>query len=161
MRIIVEAGGTKCKWGLIDDVHKIIETKGFNPNCANIYNLIDMANHVAGRCDGTVEYINYYGAGCGSRINAENIGNALSRVFNSAKIHVGTDLEAAAKALFGDQSGIAAIIGTGAAAGVYNGWQIVKQAPSVGYLLGDEGSGSFLGKTLITKILRNELSPDI
>ncbi|MBO7595269.1 MAG: hypothetical protein J6T12_09885 [Salinivirgaceae bacterium] len=161
MRIIVEAGGTKCKWGLTGSRTRTIETIGFNPNCGHTDGLLGIAQAVAEVAENEVESVLYFGAGCGNRQNQELVRDTLYKVFANAQIKVCSDLEGAATALFGQEQGIAAVLGTGASAGVYNGSEIIQQAPSLGYLLGDEGSGAYLGKTLIQKVLRRELSDDI
>ena len=155
MKLLVEAGGTKCKWGIIGDNNDIIETTGFNPNCSSIDNLYTIANDVKAHIGENVESVLYFGAGCSNR--KSEIANVIINVFNCPKVNIHTDLEGAAIALFGKESGISAIIGTGSAAGFFNGTAIEQQAPSLGYLLGDEGSGAYLGKTLIAKIIRKEL----
>lgn len=161
MKIIVEAGGTKCKWGLIDNQIRTVETIGFNPNCGHPDGLLGIAQAVAEVPKNGPDSVLYFGAGCGNQQNQELVRNTLKKVFTNAEIKVCSDLEGAAIALFGDQQGIAAILGTGAAAGYYNGKKIEKQAPSLGYLLGDEGSGAYIGKELITRVLRNDFSTDI
>lgn len=161
MRLLVEAGGTKCKWGLIGNEKSVIETIGFNPNCSPTSDLRTLANNVKMQIDSDIESILYFGAGCSNSKNKSDIANVLTSVFNCPDVNVHTDLEGSAIALFGKKSGISAILGTGASAGFFNGSEIEKQAPSLGYLLGDEGSGAYLGKTLITKVLRNELSTDL
>ncbi len=161
MKIIVEAGGTKCKWGLIGNNLQAIETQGFNPNSSDVGTLTAMAKSVSAKTTENVGSIFYFGAGCSNIANKKAVGDALTAVFKCSDVQVYTDLEGAAIALFGNQQGIAAILGTGAAAGYYNGKVIERQTPSLGYLLGDEGSGAYIGKTLITKVLRNELSTDL
>ena len=158
MKIIVEAGGTKCKWGLIDGQIRTIETIGFNPNCGHPDGLLGIAQAVAEVVENEPDSVLYFGAGCGNQQNQELVRGTLNKVFANAEIKVCSDLEGAAIALFGKQPGIAAILGTGAAAGYYNGNEIERHAPSLGYLLGDEGSGAYIGKTLIEKVLRSELS---
>ena len=161
MKIIVEAGGTKCKWGLIDNQIRTVETIGFNPNCGHPDGLLGIVQAVAEVAKNEPDSVLYFGAGCGNQQNQELVRSTLKKVFTNAEIKVCSDLEGAAIALFGNQQGFAAILGTGAAAGYYNGKVIECQAPSLGYLLGDEGSGAYIGKTLIVKVLRNELSTDL
>lgn len=161
MKIIVEAGGTKCKWGVIGSILQTIETQGFNPNSSDVGTLTAMAKSVSAKTTENVGSIFYFGAGCSNIANKKAVGDALTAVFKCNDVQVFTDLEGAAIALFGNQPGIAAILGTGAAAGYYNGKSIERQAPSLGYLLGDEGSGAYIGKTLIAKALRNEFSEDL
>lgn len=161
MKIIVEAGGTKCKWGLIGNRTRTIETIGFNPNCGHADGLLGIAQAIAEVAENETESVLYFGAGCGNQQNQELVRATLCKVFTNAEIKVCSDLEGAAIALFGHEQGIAAILGTGASAGVYNRSEMLLQAPSLGYLLGDEGSGAYFGKILIQKVLRNELSKDI
>lgn len=66
-----------------------------------------------------------------------------------AEVHVGNDMMSAARALLGNDKGIACILGTGSNACYYDGNDIVKSTVSLGYVLGDEGSGCQIGKTLI------------
>ena len=134
MKIIVEAGGTKCKWGLIDNQIRTVETIGFNPNCGHPDGLLGIAQAVAEVAKNEPDSVLYFGAGCGNQQNQELVRSTLKKVFTNAEIKVCSDLEGAAIALFGDKSGIAAILGTGAAAGYYNGKVIERQAPSLGYL---------------------------
>ena len=161
MKIIVEAGGTKCKWGLIGSNLQTIETQGFNPNSSNVGALTAMAESVSAKTTEKVCSIIYFGAGCSNIVNKKAVCDALTAVFKCCDVQVYTDLEGAAIALFGNKPGVAAILGTGAAAGYYNGKEIERQAPSLGYLLGDEGGGAYIGKTLIAKVLRNEFSDDL
>lgn len=159
MKLLVEAGGTKCKWGIIGNNNDIIETTGFNPNCSSINNLYTIANDVKAHIGDNVESVLYFGAGCSN--SKSDIANVIVNVFNCPEVKIHTDLEGAAIALFDKESGISAILGTGAAAGFFNGTAIEQQAPSLGYLLGDEGSGAYLGKTLIAKMIRNEFNSDL
>ena len=161
MKIAVEAGGTKCKWGLIDSKLLTIETRGFNPNSSPASALSALCAKVLAQINNPVDTIIYYGAGCSTVANKKTVSNAGSDAFSCTNVQVFSDLEGAAIALFGDRSGIAAILGTGAAAAYYNGKAIEHQAPSLGYLLGDEGSGAHIGKTLITKAIRGEFSADL
>ena len=161
MRIIVEAGGTKCKWGLISNEIQIVETRGFNPNCSSAADLTALCATILPKTVKPVDTIIYYGAGCSGAANKKIVASALSNAFGCNNIRVFSDLEGAAIALYGNQPGIAAILGTGAAAGYYNGKEIEHMAPSLGYLLGDEGSGAYIGKTLIAKAIRGELSSNL
>ena len=161
MKIVVEAGGTKCKWRLIDSELLTIETHGFNPNSSPIADLADLCSSVRAKNTKPVDNILWFGAGCAADANKKTVGNTLCSIFNCTNVQVFTDLEGAAIALFDDRPGIAAILGTGAAAGYFNGEKIETQAPSLGYLLGDEGSGTYIGKILITRVLRGELSSDL
>jgi N-acetylglucosamine kinase-like BadF-type ATPase len=161
MKIVVEAGGTKCKWGLIDSQLLTIETSGFNPNSSLATTLSALCTTILSQTSKPVDSILWFGAGCAAKANKEIVGDTLRSVFNCNNVQVFSDLEGAAIALFGNKPGIAAILGTGAAAGYYNGQLIEHQTPSLGYLLGDEGSGAYIGKELISKAIRGEFSANL
>lgn len=158
MKIIVEAGGSKCRWALIGSHTQTFTSIGFNPNTSQSSVLADAAYNINKTCVEAVEQIIFFGAGCGNNTNKQLVKEILYQAFECQDISVHTDLEAAAIAHFGNNCGIAAILGTGAAAGCFNGKTITHQAPSLGFLMGDEGSGAYLGKMLVTKIIREELN---
>ena len=105
----------------------------------------------------TVSSIDYYGAGCATPQNAFRMEGYLRMYFPTADIHVWSDLMAACHALAGEREAIVCILGTGAASCHYDGQEMVSRAPSLGWLLGDEGSGTHLGKCLLTAYLSETL----
>jgi glucosamine kinase len=164
MKLIVEAGGTKCRWGICNESGKSeFITKGFNPNFSEIGILkYIIENELISKSKiRTFDSIYYYGTGCSNPMNQQVIKEALSEYFISPEINVVSDLEGSAKAIFNEKEGLIAILGTGASAGYYNGKTLPCIAPSLGYLLGDEGSGAYLGKELIRRYLRNELDEEL
>jgi glucosamine kinase len=82
-------------------------------------------------------------------------------VYKKAAVHVDHDLMGAAKALCGNEKGVACILGTGSNSCYYNGKKIVKNSPGLGYVLGDEGSGAYLGKRVIQHYLYNTFDEDL
>ena len=68
---------------------------------------------------------------------------------------------AAARALCGNLKGIACILGTGANSCFYDGKKIVKNSPGLGYILGDEGSGAYLGKKVIQYFMYKTFDEDL
>lgn len=94
-----------------------------------------------------IQEIFYYGTGCANPSNAKIVRKALEALFPEAKIEVTHDLMGAARALCGREKGIACILGTGSNSCFYNGKKIIKNSPGLGYVLGDEGSGAYLGKS--------------
>jgi N-acetylglucosamine kinase-like BadF-type ATPase len=164
MELIIEAGGTKCRWGIgKSSGNTEITTQGFNPNFSDIkllHNIIK-DNLLEKLKDTTFNSIYYFGAGCANPTNQRLIEHVLSEYFKSDYIKVASDLEGAAKAIFKENKGRIGILGTGASAGYYNGNIIKNTAPSLGYLLGDEGSGAYLGKELIKRYLRDELDEEL
>lgn len=152
MILIADGGSTKTEWILVEGqqvMHQFL-TKGFNPNYtdwATIVAIID--SEFPSDCPDDVENINYYGSGCGNERNCQLVSAALQRRFPTAEIHVSHDLMAAAHGLLGHEKGIACILGTGANSCLYDGKNIVNQAVSLGYLVGDEGSGTHIGKHIL------------
>jgi glucosamine kinase len=109
----------------------------------------------------TIEHIYYYGTGCSNIENAKSIKTALTRVFPQASVNVNTDLMAAARAVCGHEKGIACILGTGSNSCYYNGKNIVRNSPGIGYVLGDEGSGAYLGKKVLQYYLYDTFDEDL
>ncbi len=103
----------------------------------------------------------FYGTGCKSPINARMIRKAISTVFPEAEVMVTHDLLAAARALCGDEKGVACILGTGSNSCYYNGSKIMKNSPGLGYVLGDEGSGAYLGKKVLQYYLYKTFDEDL
>lgn len=99
----------------------------------------------------------FYGAGCSSEEKRKIVMDAIKSNFPQSEIEINHDLLGAARALCGHQEGIAAILGTGSNSCYYDGKQIVENIASLGFILGDEGSGAHIGKTFIQAYLNNEL----
>jgi len=151
--LIADSGSTKCEWCVVDKgkIKKTVFTLGISPYFLNgdqIEELVrrDLFTQVY-RFSITAIY--YYGTGCKSIENQKMIRNALKRVFPGIAITVDIDLMGAARAVCGNQKGIACILGTGSNSCYFNGKKIVKNSPGLGYVLGDEGSGAYLGKKVI------------
>jgi N-acetylglucosamine kinase-like BadF-type ATPase len=89
------------------------------------------------------------------------VGKALKQNFPDADIEVDHDLMGAARAVCGHEKGIACILGTGSNSCYYNGKKIVKNSPGLGYVLGDEGSGAYLGKKVLQYYLYNTFDEDL
>lgn len=99
--------------------------------------------------DAVPDAVYYYGTGCGNEQNVKLVFKSLHAVWPHAKIEVSHDLMAAARGLCGHEKGVASILGTGSNSCYYDGKDIVKNNPGLGFILGDEGSGAFLGKKVI------------
>jgi glucosamine kinase len=99
----------------------------------------------------------YYGAGVVELQAADLVRKIISASFPSSMIHISTDLEGAARAACGRESGTVAILGTGSHAAVFDGFHILRQANALGYMLGDEGGGCDIGKSLVQAYFYNEM----
>ena len=90
-----------------------------------------------------------YGAGCGSDARRAVMHKAIASIWPASTIAVQTDLLGAARGLCGSEKGLVLILGTGMNIGWYDGARLHQPMPSLGYVLGDEGSGADIGRTLL------------
>ena len=178
MRLIIDAGSTKMEWILMEGnvVKSRFMTEGFNPNYSdrqcleNIINLVETRliaspNNdcpVSRRDESTsLQAMHYYGTGCGNPQNCQMIKEVFQNHFPNAEIHVTHDLMAACHAVLGHEKGIACILGTGSNACVYDGEKLVDKAVSLGYLVGDEGSGMHIGKEVLRAYFYGFMPEDV
>lgn len=167
MILIADSGSTKTDWRLVDDQGKIhqFSTSGFNPL---FQTSVEIAKEIGERLipslksaqvemEGPRYEIFYYGASCSSEERNKVVSDAILQHFPGAKVEVEHDLLGAARALCGYNEGIAAILGTGSNSCYYNGKEIVDNVPSLGYVLGDEGSGARLGMALVKGYFYREM----
>lgn len=160
MILIADSGSTKTDWRLIAPDGSIgqAKTKGFNPYYQDGEEIAEeLKNVLKPQMLAQPTEVHYYGAGCSSEANCNKVREAIKGVFGDIKVEVNHDMLAAARSLCGHESGIACILGTGANACLYDGEEIIDQAPSPGYLLGDEGAGSYIGKQILIHFLYKEL----
>ncbi len=162
--LIADSGSTKTDWCIASqgELLKQISTEGCNPffqTDEEIASVVEkqLLPHLS---DKAIEHLYFYGAGCAFPEQIERIHHILAPYFN-CPIHIGSDLLAAARALCGDQPGIACILGTGSNSCYYNGSEIVDNTSPLGYVLGDEGSGAVLGKLLVGDCLKGQLTPEL
>jgi len=137
------------EWILLDGeaVRDRFTTEGFNPNYADRQGLVEMCRSVS--LPTGIRSIHYYGTGCGNEQNCQMIREVFQNQFPNAEIHVTHDLMAVCHAVLGHERGVACILGTGSNACVYDGNGIVERAVSLGYLVGDEGSGMHIGREVV------------
>jgi len=152
VKLIADSGATKAEWCLLKNGRKkTLFTQGISPyflNTEQIYQLLEKELKPRLRKE-DIHEIYYYGTGCANPLNARSVKKALNKSFSGAKVEVTHDLMGAARALWGRDKGGAWILGTGANSCYYNGKKILKNSPGLGYVLGDEGSGAYLGKKVI------------
>jgi len=150
MRLIIDAGSTKMGWILMEgqEVKAHFVTKGFNPNYSPIQDLVETC-HGASLPNESIHSIHYYGTGCGSEQNCDLIKEVFQKQFADADIHVTHDMMAACHAVLGHEKGIACILGTGSNSCLYDGENITEKAVSLGYMVGDEGSGMHIGREVV------------
>jgi len=161
MILIADSGSTKTDWCLIDSngERKTIQTIGINPYLMNAkeINEVLIKELYPFIYPDKVKEIYYYGAGCSTEKKCQTIDNVLNDFFTQATIEVHHDLLGAARALCGHEAGIACILGTGSNSCLFDGKEITESVVSLGYLLGDEGSGAYMGKKLISDYFHKEV----
>ena len=179
MILIADSGSTKTAWCLTEDPNHVIYTQGINPFhqteediCAILQHellpklstansQLSTVNSQLSTVNSQLSTVHFYGAGCTPE-KAPIVAQALRRVIsNSATIHVESDMLGAARGLCGHQAGIVAILGTGSNSCYYDGRSLHPGIPALGYILGDEGSGAYIGKRLVGDILKRQLPDDI
>jgi len=158
MIIIADGGSTKTNWCLITDDGKKVyfNTEGYNPYFSSKEYITQSLNESL-PTDLEIEKItevNYYGAGCSVADKKKIVEEAMEAVFVKATVNIGHDLLAAARAVLGVNEGFAAILGTGTNTCIYDGKDIVHNIDSLAYILGDEGSGCYIGKKLLGDYVR-------
>lgn len=162
--LIADSGSTKAEWCLIrDGEKKIIETQGASPYFLNEMQLTELMRNelLPGLKKAVPDEVFFYGTGCAAPANRSLVKRALKKVFPKAAIEVEHDLTGAGRALCGKSRGVVAILGTGSNSGYYNGKHIVKNSPGLGYILGDEGSGAYLGRKVLQYYLYNTFDEDL
>jgi N-acetylglucosamine kinase-like BadF-type ATPase len=157
MLLVADAGSTKADWFLSDgkEVKGRYNTIGINPyfhNADFIYNALSSSGEL-GAVAQKISEVRYFGAGCSSEERNKIVEEGLKRFFINAKIHVDHDLMASAYATCGNNEGISCILGTGSNSCYFDGKRVHERNYGLGYILGDEGSGSYYGKKLVTTFL--------
>ena len=164
MIVVVDSGSTKADWKMVNTAGtQSISTMGFNPvfhSENKIYQELQEAFDRGVNPD-KAEKVYYYGAGCWDEKLKGVVNNALTRIFYNADIEVQHDLLGAARATCGKQPGISCILGTGSNSCLYDGETVIDNVTNLGYLLGDEGSGTHLGKSLIRAYFYRELPKEL
>jgi glucosamine kinase len=163
-KLIADSGATKAEWCLVNKKKTTtIFTQGISPYFLNTEQISDLLIKELRPALKNTEpaEIYYYGTGCANPNNARLVKKAIQSVFPEAVVHVTHDLMAAARAVCGYEKGIACILGTGSNSCYYDGKRIVKNSPGVGYILGDEGSGAYLGKRVLQYYLYNTFDEDL
>ncbi len=152
MKLIADSGSTKTAWKLIDCSGNVksIKTSGLNPYSQSEESIFQEVEKVLFPETGSdIQQIYFYGAGIVNAEKGDVIRRALNRVYPEARVETYSDVVGAARALFGNQPGIACILGTGSNVCLYDGEKITRGVSPLGYILGDEGSGSVMGRKLL------------
>lgn len=168
--LIAEVGGSSSRWALLGANNEATvlplageSMPGFNP----------LSGDPAAFAKGLLGYfserlplalnakrINVYGAGCGTADRAVVMESALRQVWPAAAMRIRSDLDGAAIGLCGTEAGTVIILGTGSNAGWFDGEMLHTAFPSLGYVLGDEGSGADIGRMLLQDAFYKRMPED-
>lgn len=161
---VIDAGGSSCDWWLCtrDAVRQIVKTVGYNPNynvasgfLAEIEEVSELSSlHEAHR-------VFWYGAGCSSEKNQEAVRRMLLQIAPHAVIEVKSDLWGAARACYVGEPLLCAILGTGSNACFFDGDSLRTQKPSLGFVLGDEGSGNHIGREILKAYFHGNMPEEL
>ena len=162
MILIADSGSTKTDWRILLPDNRIEQarTDGLNPNYQHSAQIRqELTDKLLPQLTAFPQpaQVFFYGAGCSTPERKDKVKAALAGVFPEAQIEIEHDLLAAARALCGHQPGIACILGTGTNSCLFDGKEILDYPISLGFWLGDEGSGGYLGKQLVKEYLNGDL----
>lgn len=183
LRLIADSGSTKTAWAMVEEnphqpkiIHTAV-TQGLNPLYVTADDIASALSQVLTEIgQGRPELLEFYGSGCsGERVAlVEQV--LRSRLTPMTRVVVASDLVGAAKALsnlsnpsnpsnlsnFSTPSTpfIACILGTGAIASHYDpkSGELTPMS-ALGYILGDEGSGAWFGRHILSDYLKDQM-PD-
>jgi N-acetylglucosamine kinase-like BadF-type ATPase len=157
MILVADSGSTNTNWCLLNASTNIryFDTEGYNPFFVTVPYIVHSlrATVPAYLNPDQVTAVYFYGSGCFEE-KTTNIRDALNQIFKHADIFIELDLLGSARAVLGDNPGFAAILGTGTNSCLYDGNKIIANIDSLGYLMGDEGSGYYMGKKLLGDYIR-------
>ena len=164
MILVADSGSSKTDWmGYSPEETISFSTQGINPyflNAHDIFKLFSKKKEIAAYAD-KVKEIYFFGAGCSSPDKVEVISNGISSFFTQAYVSVEHDLIGSAYATCGDQKGLTCILGTGSNISYYDGKNVHSGSHGLCYVLGDEGSGTFFGRKLITSYLYGNMPAEL
>jgi len=163
MILIADSGATNTVWCALDrgTVCAQFESEGYNPNYITLdYMVADIRKSMpADFVPEAVDHVFFYGAGV-TELQYGFVREAISCVMPNAETFVAMDLLASARALLGREAGFAAILGTGTNSCLYDGEKITLNIDSLGFILGDEGSGAYMGKRMLVDYVRGRISEE-
>ncbi len=175
--LIADVGGTSARWAWVAlhpqrDIHQnesqtgisaaepfVIKTEGFHPyhnEDSKLYSLLH-EKVIPALGSKAVDEVYYYGTGCSSADMCNRVSAVIGAALSGAAVEIAHDMLGAARATCGTEPGITCILGTGSNSCAYDGKQITRQQISLGYILGDEGSGAHMGRLLLTEARYNKL----
>jgi glucosamine kinase len=163
MKLIIDSGSTKADWAFVNENVTMLVSGGMNPCFLNKDQIVAIIKTTLTDANAAkeVKEIFFYGAGTSGSEQQQIIRDSFEKVFSNAHVHVEIDTMAAVRATCGNEEGIACIIGTGSNSLYFDGKNSQPNNYGLGYILADEGAGTYLGKKLITHYLYDILPADL
>lgn len=164
MILVADSGSSKTDW-MVYSPSQILSfnTQGINPYFANAQDIVRILskNKEIASVASEIKEVYFFGAGCLNPDKHEIVSNGLSSFFKNAFISVDHDLLGSAYATCGDKKGLACILGTGSNIAYYDGQNVYDGKHGLGYILGDEGSGTYFGKKMLISYLHKTMPSDL
>lgn len=169
MKLLADSGATGTDWALLGKNKKVISlfrTKGMNVNYLSeqdIEEIItkDILPHLSNIDCSQISSIHFYGSGCSTATKQSMVKKKLQLISPNAAIFPDHDMLGAAISISGKDMGMVGILGTGSNTCFYDGKIVKKNILSLGYLLGDEGSGTYMGMQLLRQYLKGLFPKDL
>ena len=156
----VDGGGTGCRAAVAGEDRRVLGVGAAGP--ANIASdpagarANIMAAALAALAQAGLPEAEVPGLTAGLGLAGANAGGMVERLRSAlpfASVRIETDAVAAVKGALGGEDGIVAALGTGSVFGIQRGGR-VRQIGGWGLVLGDEGSGAWIGRALLARALR-------
>jgi glucosamine kinase len=160
--LIADSGGSKTDWCFVntDGIKEYFSTSSFHPQVWGRDFEQQFLGYFSTKENYKQAHVIFYGAGCASVENQKQLIQYF-QTWGFNKIEVKSDLLGACQATLGNNSGVMGILGTGSVVCTYNGNEIQEIHGGLGYLLGDEGSGYYVGKLLLADLLSGTMNPKL
>lgn len=165
IKLVADSGSTKTEWGVLGAGEPLVlKTQGVSPffqTAEQIKAILEKELAPQLPAGKRVTDVFFYGTGLSQQKNLQLVSDAIKAVWPDAAYDVQHDLMGAARALCGNQEGVVSILGTGSNSCYYNGKEVVKNNPGLGFILGDEGSGAYLGRKVLQYYLYHSFDADL
>ncbi len=164
MILVADSGSSKTDWmAYTPEQTFVFSTKGMNPYFVNANDVVKILskNKALVTYASEITEVYFFGSGCSSPDKHEIISNGLSAFFTNAYISVDHDLIGSAYATCGNKKGLTCILGTGSNISYFDGENVHATKHGLGYVLGDEASGTFFGRKILVSYLYKSMPNDL
>jgi glucosamine kinase len=163
MIVIADSSANKTDWLFLSKYHRFnIETPGISMFLSSAADIQMQLNaHFNEVETESVSKAYFYGTHNGGDLSDESIEKVLRKIFVQADVHVEAEILGAARSLLGREKGIACILDDAANSCYYDGNEVAKKIPTLGFMLGEGGSGAHIGVLFLKDYLDFVLPVDI